>query len=137
MATTRTKTTADLSVTRTATREDAQLLVQLMSTPVAERAADGMEVLFGYKTPPTYEQFSADHPRGSEGARAVNALLNMNETIGTFVKNGLLDRDLVYDLLWVSGAWQRCKNIALYYRKQSGNAEIYANFERLAAGQKG
>ena len=47
MPTTKTKTTADLTITRTATREDAQLITQIMSTPVAERAMDGMDVLFG------------------------------------------------------------------------------------------
>ena len=132
MPTTKTKTTADLTITRTATREDAQLITQIMSTPVAERAMDGMDVLFGYDKPPTYDQFVKDHPRGSEGYRAVNAVLMINETIGTFVKNGLLDRGLVDDLLWVQGAWQRCKNIALHFRKESGEPRIYENFEWLA-----
>ena len=59
----------------------------------------------------------------------------MSETVATFVKQGLLDKGLVYDLLWVSGAWQRCKAIALHERERSGSAEMYANFERLAAGQ--
>jgi hypothetical protein len=130
-----TTSTPELTITRTATHEDAQLLVQLLGTPMAQRATDGLELLHDYRNPPTYEQFAADHPRGSEGARCVHALLNLNEMIGTFVKNDLLDRDLVYDLLWVAGAWDRCRSIALHFREESGNAEIYANFERLAAGQ--
>ncbi len=134
--TTRAKSARDLTVTRTATRQDAELLVQIMSTPVAERASDGMELLFGYDKPPSYEQFSKDHPRGSDGSRCVNAVLNFNETIGTFVKNGLLDKDLVYDLLWVAGAWERCKAIALHHREESGEPKIYENFEWLATGQK-
>lgn len=132
MPTTKTKSTADLSISRTATREDAQLLVQLIGTPMAERAADGMMLLFGYTTPPSYDEFVKDNPIGSDGFRAVNALLSMNETIGTFVKNGLLDRDLVHDLLWIRGAWDRCKAIALRFRKEGGDPRLYENFEWLA-----
>lgn len=136
MPTTKTKSAADLSITRTATQEDAQLLVQLMGTPIATRASDGTDILFTYGTPPTYEQFRKDHPHGSEGARAVNAVLTLNETIGTFVKNGLLDRDLVEDLLWVQGSWNQCKNIALHYRTQAGEPRLYENFEWLATSRK-
>ena len=38
---------------------------------------------------------------------AVQTHLFFNETVGTLVKNGLLDRDLVYDWLWVTGTWDR------------------------------
>ena len=130
-----TTTQSDLTVTTRATQADAQLLVSLMSTPGALRAMDGMDLLWGYDTAPTWEQFDADHPHGSEGARAVNATLGINETIGTFVKQGLLDRGLVYDLYWIAGVWDRCRAIALHFREVSGVPEMYENFEALAAGQ--
>jgi hypothetical protein len=124
----------DLTIMTHATHQDALLLVEIFNGPLGLRAADGMNLLWGYDKPPTYEQFIKDHPQGSEGQRDVNAVLNVNETIATFVKQGLLDRGLVYDLLWVAGAWDRCKAIALHYRKQSV-PEMYENFEALAAGQ--
>jgi hypothetical protein len=37
----------------------------------------------------------------------VQAVLFCNETVGTLVKNDLLDRELVYGWLWVSGSWER------------------------------
>lgn len=135
MATRTTRPTAGLSVTSTATAQDAQLLVSIFNGPLAMRAQDGLALLYTYNQPPAWEQFDADHPGGSEGARNVSALLNLNEEIATFVKHGLLDRDLVFDLLWVKGAWDRCGQIAMHYRDAAREPEIYANFERLAAAQ--
>ncbi|MDX6218442.1 MAG: hypothetical protein QOJ48_123 [Frankiales bacterium] len=126
---------SDLSVSSKPTVADAQLLISLMNGPLAMRAADGMDLLWAYDKPPTFAKFNKDHPHGSEGARAVSAVLAMNETIGTFVKQGLLDRGLVYDLFWVAGVWERCAPIALHYREKTGVPEMYENFEALAAGQ--
>ncbi|MCU1623227.1 MAG: hypothetical protein JWL79_2072 [Frankiales bacterium] len=125
----------DLSISAKPTQADAQLLVSLINGPMAQRAYDGSDLLMGYDSPPTFAQFDADHPRGSEGARAVSALLGFNETLGTFVKQGLLDRGLVYDLYWVAGLWERSAAIALHVREKSGVAAMYENFEALAKGQ--
>lgn len=128
-----TTTTRDaLTVTKTATQADAQLIVSLLNGPLGLRASDGMSLLFTYDQAPTYEQFVADHPIGSKGFQDVNAVLGMNETLGTFVKRGLLDRDLVHDLLWIAGAWSKCERLALYFREQAGEPKIYENFEALA-----
>jgi hypothetical protein len=132
-----TKTVAkpDLSITSHATQADAQLLVALNAGPMALRIMDGHELLMGYDQPPSWKQFDKVHKPGSPGRLAVQAVLYYYETIGTFVKQGLLDRGLVYDLLWVKGIWKLCEPIALEYRRRSGEAEMYANFERLAKAQ--
>lgn len=128
-----TTTTRDaLTVTRTATQADAQLIVSLLNGPLGLRASDGMSLLFTYDDPPSYDQFVADHPVGSKGYQDVNAVLGMNETIGTFVKQGLLDRALIHDLLWIEGAWKKCEPLALHFREQAGEPKIYENFEALA-----
>lgn len=132
---TTTSSTTDLRITSTATMQDAQLIMSILNGPLAMRALDGLQALSMYDAPPTWEQFDADHPQDTATAGDVTALLYINETVGTFVKQGLLDRGLVYDLLWVKGAWDRVKGIALHQREKAGNAEIYANFERLAAAQ--
>jgi hypothetical protein len=51
------------------------------------------------------------------------------------VKNDLLDRDLVLDWLWVSGAWDRVGKAALEARTAAGVAELWENFEVLAESQ--
>lgn len=135
MTTTNRTKAPELTVQRTATDADAALIVQLMNGRLAERASDGMDVLWAYGSPPTFKQFDSNHPLGSPGAKSVNAVLKLYELIGTLVKQGLLDRALVYDLLWVKGAWERCEAIALHQREKAGDPAIYENFEALAAGQ--
>ena len=66
---------------------------------------------------------------------AVGKLLMYGETIGTLVKNDLLNRDLVYDWLWVEGMWARVGSAAGRARAKAGVAELYENFEALAEGQ--
>jgi hypothetical protein len=66
---------------------------------------------------------------------SVQTLLIFHETIGTLVKNGLLDRELVYDWLWVSGSWERVGPAAKRAQAKAGVAALYENYEALAAGQ--
>ena len=67
---------------------------------------------------------------------AVQAHLFFNETVGTLVKNGLLDRGLVYDWLWVSGSWDRVGPAARRAREKAGVPQLYENYEALAVGQR-
>ena len=133
-----TTTTAaqDLTITRTATQGDAQLIVSMLQTPTAQHAFDGADLLFSFDEPISFEQFEKDFPHGSEGRRNINALLGFNETLGTFVKQGLLDRALVYDLYWISGIWKVCAPIAHGIRAKANDARMYENFEALAAGDR-
>ena len=63
---------------------------------------------------------------------AVRALLMFGETIGTFVKQKVLDRDLVLDLWWTEGMWSRVGPAALRHRAKVGEQRLYENFEALA-----
>lgn len=67
---------------------------------------------------------------------SVHALLTFNETVGTLVKNGLLNRDLVYDWLWVAGSWERVAPAAKRAREKAGVPALFENYEALAAGQR-
>src|SRR6476660_9316970 len=79
-------------------REDANLIVELakwgsmIGLPEASRTI-----------------FSDDFD--SESAEAldphIQTILVFHETVGTLVKNDLLDRDLVLDWLWAAGMWDR------------------------------
>jgi len=63
---------------------------------------------------------------------AVHTMLNFYETVGTLVKNGLLDGDLVRDWLWVKGAWAKVGPAALRAREATGEPKLLENFEALA-----
>lgn len=66
---------------------------------------------------------------------SVQVVLMFFETVGTLVKNGLLDRELVHDWLWVAGHWRPVAPAALRERARWGVPELHENFEALAAGQ--
>ena len=107
-------------------REDAALIVELakwgsmIGLPEASRTI-----------------FADDFDRDSADAldRHVQTVLVFHETIGTLVKNDLLDRELVLDWLWVSGAWERVSAAALEARADAGVPELWENFEALAQAQ--
>jgi hypothetical protein len=66
---------------------------------------------------------------------AVQKVLTFGETLATLVKNDLLDRELVYDWVWVAGIWTRVGPAAKRARAQMGFSALYENLEALAAGQ--
>jgi hypothetical protein len=67
----------------------------------------------------------------------VRTILVYGETIGTLVKNDLLDRGLVLDWLWVQGLWERVGPAARRARDRLGAEALYENFEALALSQAG
>lgn len=86
---------------------------------------DGLGVIFE-------DDFDPDTATANDDA--VRKVLCFNETIGTLVKNDLLDRNLVLDWLWVAGAWDRVGPAALKARERSDPA-LCENFEALAKSQ--
>lgn len=126
----------DLRISVGPTQADAQLvlkLAQLSQTPTMER---GQALLWKHR--PTgglsWEEFQGFDVE-SEDYGGVMAVLKWHETIGTLVKQGLLNRELVLDWLWVSGTWELCRSIALGQRAETGVPQMWENFEALAASQ--
>jgi len=108
-----------------ATREDAQLLVQLAQWGAMMRLDDAAAALF---------DDGFDAAAATTADRNVRVVLNVGETIGTLVKNNLLDRELVLDWLWMSGLWQRVAPAVQQARDKYGESRLYENFEALASG---
>jgi hypothetical protein len=109
------------------TREDGMMVVELAKWGSMIGLAEAARAIFS-------EGFDPDAVEASD--KHVQAILMFNETIGTLVKNDLLDRELVYDWLWVSGTWDRVGPAALRAREKAGVAALYENFEALASGQR-
>jgi hypothetical protein len=109
-----------------ADRQDGAMLVQLAQWGAAMGLEDAMQSVW-----------AEDFDPGSASADdvLVSRVLNWGETIGTLTKNGLIDTDLVLDWLWVAGVWARVGPAALRARDKHGVAELYENFEALAAKQ--
>jgi len=114
------------------TYEDAQLLVQLQIMGSMTGAFRGFDLLEAFDKPPTLAQALKRHPRGSEEQGQISAFLALCETVGTFVRQGILNEALVNDLFAVEYAWALCEKIAKGLRKQAGDARMYENTEWLA-----
>ena len=99
---------------------------------VTRNARDGVELLWTYESSPSYVELVRDHPIGSENYRDAIAVLSLGELIGTFVKNGVLHRGLVLDLIWMAGLWECCHVIAQDLRNLPNNPKLFENFEALA-----
>jgi hypothetical protein len=108
------------------TREDATLMLELAKWGAMIGLTEASRKIYA-------DDFDAEaaHPLDEE----VQTTLVWHETIGTLVKNELLDRELVYDWLWVVGSWERVGPAALKARAQAGVPQLFENFEALAEGQ--
>jgi hypothetical protein len=108
------------------TREDATLILELAKWGAMIGLQDASRKVYS-------DDF--DIERADALDAEVQTVLVWHETIGTLVKNMLLDRALVYDWLWVSGSWDRVGPAALAAREKAGVPELFENFEELARGQ--
>jgi hypothetical protein len=106
---------------------DAILLVELAKWGAMIRLDEASRTIFADDFDPNAVE--ANDP-------SIQPMLMFNETIGTLVKNRLLDRDLVYDWLWVAGSWERVGPAAKRAREKVGVAQLFENYETLAAGQR-
>ena len=107
--------------------EDAVLLVELAKWGAMIGLGEASRTIFA-------DDFDPDAIEVNDPS--VQAQFVFNETLGTLVKNGLLDRELVYDWIWVSGTWDRVGPAAKRAREALGVPQLYENYEALAAGQR-
>ncbi|WP_156156031.1 DUF4760 domain-containing protein [Demequina maris] len=110
------------------TQADASLMVQLLQW---HTAAGGMDASMALMAP------GFDPDVATVQDRDVFVMLMLGETIGTFVKQGVLDAGLVYDL-WAPGLmWNRVGPAALRQRDAFAVPALWENFEALAKGELG
>jgi hypothetical protein len=107
-------------------REDANLIVELAKWGSMIDLSEASRTIFS-------DDFDAESAEALDPH--VQTILIFHETVGTLVKNDLLDRDLVLDWLWVAGAWDRVSRAALESRAQAGVSQLWENFEALAQEQ--
>ena len=109
------------------TREDATLIVELAKWGAMIDFGDASRAIWA-------DEFDPDTAEMTDPA--VQTLLTFFETVATLVKNGLLDRDLVYDWVWAAGVWDRVGPAVARARERTGVPQLFENFEALAAGQQ-
>ena len=109
-----------------ATHDDAILMIELAKWGSMVGVFEASREVFG-------DDFDAEAAEVTNPS--VSKLHMFGETIGTLVKNGLINRELVYDWLWVEGTWEKVAPAAKRTRAKAGVSQLYANYEALAAGQ--
>lgn len=110
------------------TAQDAQLIVELAKWGSMIGLGEASRTIFA-------DDFDRDSANALDPE--VQTVLIFAETVGTLVKNDLLNRDLVLDWLWVSGMWERVSPAAQRARENAGVSALYENFEALAQSQAG
>src|SRR5437764_13443049 len=77
----------------------AQLILQLTHVNAINGADEGWHLLHhSFETPPTRSQLLRKYPLESAEYRQIQAFLRSCETLGTFVRQGILNEALVNDL---------------------------------------
>jgi hypothetical protein len=105
---------------------DAILVIELAKLGGMEGVPQAARAIFA-------DDFDPDAVEANDAV--VRTVLVFFETVGTLVKNGLFNRELVYDWLWVAGFWARVGPAAKRALTTTGVDYLYANAEALAAGQ--
>ncbi len=110
-----------------ATMEDAALFMQILQWHTEAGGVDASIALMS-------TDFDAASAQAAD--RSVFVMLMTGETIGTFVKHGVLDKSLVHDL-WAPGMiWAWVGPAALRQREEFGVPALWENFEALANGTR-
>ena len=105
-----------------ATHEDALLMTQVLQWG----ALMGLDEALGRIQADDFSPETVDDRDPS-----VRKALGFAEVIGTYVKQNVLDRDLVLDLFSLGLMWRRLGPAALRARERVGEPRMYENFEAL------
>jgi hypothetical protein len=106
----------------TATHEDAMLMMQFMRWGTEMGLEDALGAIFSEDFDPETELTESP---------AIRKVLYFGEALATMVKQGVLDRGLVVDLIWIEGIWARVESHARRAREHANEPRLYENFEAL------
>jgi hypothetical protein len=115
------------------THEDALLMTQLMSVSAELGLAEANSFLWSDAFVADYAEFKKRFPAGSKEQAYVTTVAGWFETVGTLVKHGLFNEELVHDWLAIELVWKRLEGVLLGMREEAHEPRLYENFEALAA----
>lgn len=118
------------------TYQDAEMILKLYDQYESERlrAAKAwfVQELADDRLSPA--AFWTRFPKGSDGFTQFVALYGFFEMIGVLHKNGLIHPDLLFDMWFINGFYQKMYPIIADWRGQ-GDRHVAENFERLALAE--
>lgn len=98
--------------------DDAVLIVELAKFGAMSGVPDALRTIMA-------DGFDPDAVEVSDAS--VRTVLAFSETVATLVKHDLLDRELVYDWLWLAGPWERVSPAARRAREKADVLRLFAN----------
>lgn len=114
------------------TKEDVQILLQLVGLGQTEFQRDASRWLFSEFSAEDYDEFIKKYPRGSLENQRVTSILGFFETAGVLVSRGLLNEDLFFDLSFgLQPVWEKIAPIIPGWQKAAGPA-LWENVVWLA-----
>ncbi len=117
------------------THEDAGLMLQLAELGAVRGLPGASNWMWSDKFIADHAEFIKKYPPGSEGYGHARLIAVHYETIGTLWKNKLLNEDLLFDWMWVTGVWDRIKGFVLGERRAAKESALGENFQKMAAAQ--
>src|SRR5438874_7584436 len=117
------------------TFQDAQIMLQIAQLAAANGVSDAMNWLWSDDFIPDYAEFIKEHPHGSEAYGKARRVAVHYETIGTLWRNKLINEDLLFDWLSVTGVWDRLRALVLAERRAFGIPALGENFQKMARAQ--
>ena len=118
------------------THDDAHLMMELANWHTSSSVTEASNWIRSKEFVKDFDGFEKRYPDGSEGRLHVNRFLGYHETVGTLWKNKLLNEELLFDWVWVAGAWDLVSDIAIGMRKKAGVDALWENFEAAAERQR-
>jgi hypothetical protein len=106
--------------TMTTERNDGMLVIQVLRWGTEMGVDDALATVF-----------SADYDQTDMADPSTRKVLVFGETVGALIKHGLVSRELMLDIYWFDGMWDRVGHHALAARAQEGVPSLYENFEAL------
>ncbi|MHB8378165.1 MAG: DUF4760 domain-containing protein [Dehalococcoidia bacterium] len=117
------------------TTEDGMMMLQIAQVAALRGVHDASNWVWSDKFIPDYAEFVKKYPRGSEGYGKARLVATHYETVGTLWKNKLINADLLFDWLLITGIWDRMKGFVLGERRQANEPKLGENFQKMAAAQ--
>ena len=114
------------------TKDDANLMIQLMRWGAADGLQDSMNWIWSDEFISDYDEFIAKYPRGSKEYGNATKVCGWFESIGTLYKQNLLNGELLFDWLTIKLPWSRLSGFAIGVRKAAEEPRLYENFEAMA-----
>ncbi len=115
--------------------QDASILVQIAQLAASNDLQRAINWIWSEAFISDYGEFLKKHPRGSDGYRTALTVAIHYETIGTLWKHRLINEDLLFDWLWVTGVWDRMKGFVLGGRRELNEPALGENFQKMANAQ--